>query len=104
VSRLVATNPLASVTATAVPGDGVDLDAGSLALTHRVVGLVDGVACTFQVAATNDLGAGDPSPPSDIATPRPDTSTEIPTLGAAGLALLVLVMMGLGGALSRRRS
>ena len=48
---------------------GVDRDAGSLATTHVIAGLTNGVAYTFEVTATNELGDGPPSEPSGSVMP-----------------------------------
>jgi len=66
-------SPIATATTNTVPGTGVDSNAGSLATTHLVIGLTDGVAYTFQVTAANALGTSAPSPPSVSVTPTADT-------------------------------
>jgi len=62
---------------TSIQGGGTDVNAGSLATTHQVNGLTNGVAYAFQVTATNELGPGTPSSQSNSVTPLAVTSTTL---------------------------
>ena len=59
-----------------------DTNAGSTLLTHVITGLTNGVAYTFTVRATNANGTGDPSLPSNSATPA-----TVPSAPSAAVAI-----------------
>ena len=63
------TSPILGYNVRSIPAGGTDLDAGSLALAHRIVGLTDGVAYSFTATAINNLGQGAESAPSATVTP-----------------------------------
>ena len=63
---------------TASPGGRTCATTG--ALTCAVTGLTNDTAYTFVVSATNSAGTGDPSTPSDAATPRAESNDGQPTL------------------------
>ncbi|HLO25889.1 MAG TPA: fibronectin type III domain-containing protein, partial [Geobacteraceae bacterium] len=52
-------------TVTSNPPGGFDVNAGSTATTHTIVGLIDGTAYTFSVKAENAAGTGPASSPSN---------------------------------------
>lgn len=62
-------SPATGYTVTSHPSGGVDQDAGSLSLSHRVTGLRNGTAYTFTVIARNEYGDSPPSLPSLPVTP-----------------------------------
>jgi hypothetical protein len=62
--------PITSYTATASPG-GAHASGGSAPII--VTGLADGTSYTFTVTATNSLGTGPASAPSNAVTPAPAT-------------------------------
>jgi hypothetical protein len=54
---------------TSIPAGGIDVNAGSIATTHTVTGLTNGTSYTFTVRATNGIGTGPPSAPSNSVIP-----------------------------------
>lgn len=64
-------SPITGYTVTPSPATvgWVDNNAGSTALTHVIANLTNGTPYTFTVRATNINGTGDPSAPSNSATP-----------------------------------
>ncbi len=64
-------SPITGYTVVANPPGGVDLNAGTTSNPHVVTGLTNGTAYTFTVAATNSVGTGAMSPPSNSVTPDP---------------------------------
>jgi len=72
-------------TVTSSPGGGVDTNAGTPGLSHVITGLVVGTPYTFTVTATNSVGTGAPSAPSNSVTPTPGTS--VPNAPAAPVAV-----------------
>ncbi|MEO8302744.1 MAG: fibronectin type III domain-containing protein [Betaproteobacteria bacterium] len=70
---------LTGYTVTSIPAGGVDSNAGSLATTHVITGLTNGVAYTFTVKASNINGASVASAASNSVTPGAVTA---PTLSS----------------------
>ncbi len=66
-------NPITGYTVTPNPGGAgiVDSNAGSAGLSHAITGLIVGTPYTFTVTATNGVGTGGPSAPSNSVTPVP---------------------------------
>jgi hypothetical protein len=56
-------------TVTSNPSGGKDVNAGSTATTHTIVGLINGTAYTFSVQAENAAGTGPASSPSNSVIP-----------------------------------
>jgi hypothetical protein len=61
---------------TALPADGVDINAGSTSLNHTITGLVNGTSYTFTVKASNSAGSSAASNASNAVTPVSANSTE----------------------------
>lgn len=82
-------------TVTASPGGAT---ASCTASPCTVTGLTNGTSYTFTVSATNAVGTGSSSSPSDPIIPNPVASTPqpIPALPLLGVILLLALMMGLG--------
>ena len=70
---------LTGYTVTSIPPGGVDSNAGTLATTHVITGLTNGVAYTFTVTASNINGPSVPSAASNSVTPSASTA---PTLSS----------------------
>jgi len=61
-------SPITGYSVSSNPAGGVDSNAGGLATMHTIVGLTIGTSYTFTVTATNSLGTGPPSAPSNAVT------------------------------------
>jgi hypothetical protein len=64
-------------TVTANPPDGIDVNAETILLSHTVTGLKNGTAYTFSVQASNSIGTGPHSSPSNRVTPFKDNQKEL---------------------------
>jgi invasion protein IalB len=62
-------SPITGYTVTSNPVGGVDENAGTTSITHTVKSLKNGTAYTFTVTATNAIGTGPASRPSNSVTP-----------------------------------
>jgi hypothetical protein len=62
-------SPITGYTVVSNPPGGVDINAGTTSIPHVMTGLTNGTAYTFTVAATNAIGTGAMSPPSNSVTP-----------------------------------
>ncbi len=69
IVKEVAEAPTTVYTAYSNPPGGIDLDAGTALLSHRVVNLRNGTSYTFTVVASNEFGSSPPSAPSLPVTP-----------------------------------
>ena len=61
-------------------------DSGASTTTHTVTGLTNGVAYRFRVRAVNTIGAGAPSPESDVAVPAAPAASPTGWLARFGRA------------------
>ncbi len=79
-------SPITGYTVTAAdsttPANGGQT-AGGTASPITVMGLTNGDSYTFTVTATNAIGTGDPSGPSNAVTPEAPTAPGAPTIGTA---------------------
>ena len=84
-------SPITGYTVTSTPAGGVDSNAGTTSTTHLITGLVNGTPYTFTVRATNAVGPGLPSAPSNSVTPSATAvarlSFSVPTLNAGSAAV-----------------
>lgn len=70
--------PIVGYTVYATPGGGIDADAGSASLVHKMTGLAGSTAYTFRARAINAAGKGPPSAPGGaVVTASPDTVLDL---------------------------
>jgi hypothetical protein len=69
-----------SYTVTSQPPGGVDAQAGTDSTTRTITGLTNGTSYTFTVRATNAVGTGPASDPSNSVTPGTGTNTALASL------------------------
>ena len=62
---------------TANPPDGIDVNAETMLLSHTVTGLKNGTSYIFSVQASNSIGTGPHSSPSNRVTPFNDNQKEL---------------------------
>ncbi len=84
-------SPITGYTVTSRPAGGVDVNAGTTALSHSITGLSNGTAYTFTVVATNAVGPSSPSAPSNSVVPAGG-------LGASQRAVLTNLYSSTNGA------
>lgn len=82
--------PIIGYTVTSIPAGGVDINAGSTALTHNVQGLNNGVPYTFVVRASNGTGLSPASANSNIVTPAGLPGAPAPDSVVAGNAQAIV--------------
>jgi len=77
-------------TVTSLPAGGIDLDAGTTSLSHRITGLVNGSSYNFTVTAINGIGTSQPSAPSNSIIPAtvPGAPTAVSATPGNGTAIV----------------
>jgi alpha-tubulin suppressor-like RCC1 family protein len=68
-------SPITGYTVTSNPAGGIDSSAATTSQSHVVTGLANGTPYTFTVSATNAIGTGPASAPSNAVTPQGYTLT-----------------------------
>jgi len=70
-------------TVTSIPAGGIDSNAGSTSLTHKITGLTNGTSYTFTVKATNSVGTSVASIASNLVIPTAPVATSFIFTGAS---------------------
>ncbi|MDD2305505.1 MAG: fibronectin type III domain-containing protein [Prolixibacteraceae bacterium] len=68
-------------TVTSIPAGGIDSNAGSTSLTHKITGLTNGTSYTFTVKATNSVGTSVASIASNLVIPTAPVATSFTFTG-----------------------
>ncbi len=75
-------SPITGYTVISIPAGGTDTNAGSISLSHSIIGLTNGTSYTFTVKATNLIGQSVASVASSAVTPNAPVDITLPTISS----------------------